>query len=228
MNKITDVFFDLDHTLWDFDKNSEITYDIIFEKNNIDVDLGTFLEAYKPINLSLWKSYREERISKEELRFSRLKKTFNAVDFDASDNLINLVASDYIKYLSKQVHLIDGAKEILNYLKPNYKLHIITNGFQEVQQHKLKNTELDSYFEVVVNSEMAGVKKPHPAIFEFALNKAQVNPEQSIMIGDSIEADIEGAQNMNIQTILFNYHQETVLDKKIKVVNSLSEIKKYL
>ncbi|NQY04723.1 MAG: noncanonical pyrimidine nucleotidase, YjjG family [Flavobacteriaceae bacterium] len=228
LDKIKHIFFDLDHTLWDFDKNSEITYGIIFKKRNIDLLVDKFLEIYLPINTALWKLYRDEKIDKYELRYERLRQSFDAMNYPIEDDVINTIAEDYIFYLSKQKHLIVGAMDLLEYLKPKYKLHIITNGFQEVQNHKLNNSELASFFDVIVNSEMAGVKKPHPQIFELALKKANANLEDSIMIGDSLEADVYGALQYGFDAILFDYHNDKEASSDIKIVKELKEIKQYL
>jgi putative hydrolase of the HAD superfamily len=227
-HKITDVFFDLDHTLWDFDKNSKTSYQIIFEKRNIALCLDTFLKVYLPLNRQLWEKYQDDRITKEMLRYDRLKGTFDQLGYEISEELVHQIADDYIFYLSKQQLLIEGAIALLDYLRPHYNLHIITNGFQEVQEFKLANSGLDTYFGVVVNSEMAGVKKPNKIIFHYALDQAQVSAEHTIMIGDSLTADVLGALNVGMDAILFNYHKETEVAEGIKVVHSLLEIKSLL
>ena len=223
MEHITDIFFDLDHTLWDFDKNSEITYKIIFNKLNIDVSLGAFLKEYKGINKNLWKLFREELIDKETLRYRRLKETFTKINIELPDELLFKIAHEYIYHLSKQIHLLDGTIALLEYLSPKYTLHIITNGFAEVQEGKLNNTNLAAYFEVIVNSEMAGVKKPNPIIFEKAITLANVSKENSLMIGDCFEADVLGALNFGMDAICYNYHKED-LPNHIKQVNNLEEL----
>ncbi|NQY28739.1 MAG: noncanonical pyrimidine nucleotidase, YjjG family [Flavobacteriaceae bacterium] len=223
MKHITDIFFDLDHTLWDFDKNSKITYKIIFDELKIKVSLGQFLEAYTDINKKLWKLFREEKIDKETLRYRRLKDTFTKISIHVSDKVLFEIADLYVYHLSKQTHLLDGTIKLLEYLKPKYTLHIITNGFAEVQEGKLNNTNLASYFNVVVNSEMAGVKKPNSIIFEKALSLANVTKETSLMIGDSLEADVFGALDFGIDAICYNYHNED-LPSHIKYVNHLEEL----
>jgi len=223
MKHITDIFFDLDHTLWDFDKNSEITYKIIFDELKIDVSLIQFLGAYTTINKNLWKLFREEKIDKETLRYKRLKDTFTEIKVNVSDEILFKIANKYIYHLSKQTHLLDGTIKLLEYLKPKYTLHIITNGFAEVQEGKLSNTNLASYFDVVVNSEMAGVKKPNPIIFETALSLANVSKATSLMIGDSLEADVLGALNFGIDAICYNYHKED-LPIHVNYVNHLEEL----
>ncbi|MEX0361359.1 MAG: YjjG family noncanonical pyrimidine nucleotidase [Allomuricauda sp.] len=223
-NHITDIFFDLDHTLWDFERNSALTFEKILGRNKIDVNLDSFLKVYVPINLDYWKLYREDRITKDELRYQRLKKTFDALGAQVSDEHIHLLAHEYIQHLSTFTHLFPGTVEVLEYLSPKYNLHIITNGFQEIQEKKLKGANIDRYFEHVINSEEAGVKKPHPQIFHMALDRAKVSAENSLMVGDSLEADIQGAIAVGFQTLHFNAHNE-VHHKICPMINNLSEIK---
>jgi putative hydrolase of the HAD superfamily len=227
LNNITHVFFDLDHTLWDFDKNSALTFEKIFNQNNIDINLSEFLEVYLPINLSYWKLYREDKIDKSSLRYGRLNDTFTALDVKIKSRMIHKLSEDYITYLCTFNHLFDGTEEILEYLKPKYKLHIITNGFKEVQQGKLNKANINHYFETVTNSEMVGVKKPNPKIFHHALEKARAFPQNSIMIGDNLEADVLGAIDVGLDAICFNYHNENI-NNEIKEINCLLEIKNYL
>ncbi len=224
---ITDVFFDLDHTLWDFDKNSKLTFKYIFEKHNLDINLDKFITVYEPVNLKFWKLFRDEKISKEDLRYRRLKEVLEAVNYFASDDLINTLADDYITYLTNNNHLYSGTLELLEYLKPNYKLHIITNGFSNVQHNKMTKSGLAPYFETLIDAETVGVKKPNPTIFNYAINKANTTIENSIMIGDSLEADIEGALNIGLKAIYFNPNNKPV-SELIVSVNHLTKIKNYL
>ncbi len=227
INGIKHIFFDLDHTLWDFDKNSALTFQKIFDIHQLAVDTDTFLSVYEPINLNYWKMYREERINKKNLRYQRLRDTFDAVNFDVTDEIINKLSEDYIDYLTTFNHLFDGTIEILEHLYGNYELHIITNGFEEAQQRKIDNANISQYFKTITNSEAAGVKKPNPIIFNHALNVANANPGESLMIGDNYEADILGALDVGLDAILFNYHNYKDIDH-IKQVNHLSDLKIYL
>ena len=224
---ITDIFFDLDHTLWDFEKNSELTFRKIFHENHIAIQIDDFLSVYREVNLYYWKRYREEKITKEKLRYERLKKTFDELSYAVDDTMIHTLAEAYIKYLSTYTHLFKDTIAILNYLKPQYKLHIITNGFEEIQYKKMKNSNIHHYFTHVVNSESVGVKKPNPLIFEYALKKASVQPHKTIMIGDSLEADILGARNVGMKTIHYNTHNDAWHDHGI-IITNLLEIKQYL
>lgn len=225
--KVTDIFFDLDHTLWDFEKNSALTFQKIFGDNGLNITLEDFLEIYVPINLEYWKLYREERVSKAELRYQRLKRTFDQIGETVSDDMINILAHQYIEHLPSYNHLVPNTVQILEYLSPNYKLHIITNGFQEVQEKKLKGGNIHHYFQNIVNSETAGVKKPHPHIFELALDKAKVSPQNSLMIGDNLEADILGAKSVGMEVLHFNSNKESSHNECI-MINDLIEIKRIL
>lgn len=226
-SKIKHVFFDLDHTLWDFDKNSAFAFETIFKKHQLEIPLNQFLEIYIPRNQHYWKLYQINKISHEDLRFYRLHDVFEALQIPVSKELIELLSEEYINYLTTFNHLFDGAIEILDYLKPKYQLHIITNGFDFVQTKKLKNSNIEHYFSTITNSEMAGEKKPHSSIFNFALSLAKATPQESIMIGDSLEADIEGALNVGMQAVYFNISEEQI-KFDFPQINHLSEIKNYL
>jgi putative hydrolase of the HAD superfamily len=224
---ITDVFFDLDHTLWDFDRNSALAFKRLFQRHEIGVELVDFIEVYEPINFSYWKLYREDRVSKQDLRRGRFRDAFDVFGVEFSVDELDAMAVTYIDELPKDNHLLDGAWEVLEYLRPNYQLHIITNGFAEVQALKLQNSRIAQFFETVTSSEEVGLKKPHPVIFETAMDKASVKPDRSIMIGDTFEADILGAEKVGMDTLFFNYRKDNV-PETYKVVNQLTEIKLHL
>ena len=224
---ITDVFFDLDHTLWDFDKNSELTFEEIFNRNHPEIETKEFIEKYIPINQECWRLYQYDKITHEELRYNRLKNSFDAINYSISDQEIDKISEDYIQFLPDNNHLFDGTIEVLDYLKSKYNLHIITNGFAEVQFKKMNNSKITPYFLTVTNSEMAGVKKPNPIIFDYALDLAKAKKENSIMIGDSLEADVKGALDAGLDAIFFN-ENNTIIENHIKQINHLLELKKYL
>jgi putative hydrolase of the HAD superfamily len=223
---ISDIFFDLDHTLWDFEKNSALAFYKVFETHQLQIDIPLFLQIYEPINFQYWKLYRDEQITKQELRRGRLNDTFFRMGTSFPLDIIDSLAEAYIDFLPLNNHLFPGTIELLDYLKPNYRLHIITNGFEEVQTLKLRNSNIESYFQTVTNSERVGVKKPNPLIFQFALNQANSTPERSMMIGDNIEADILGAKAVGMHTLLFNPLGE--LHSEIIQTSNLLEIKNFL
>jgi putative hydrolase of the HAD superfamily len=228
MPQIEHVFFDLDHTLWDFEKNSDLTFQKIFQKQNLKIDLDAFLKIYKPLNIEFWRLYREEKITKSELRYQRLKKAFDAISYTIADDLIDVLAIEYIEHLPHFNHLFEGTFEILDYLKDKYKLHIITNGFEEIQAKKMQSSNILDYFDVIITSESVGVKKPNPKVFNYALEVANAKKENSIMIGDSVEADILGALNVGMQAIHCNFDGQSTKNHNFTTITSLLEIKQYL
>lgn len=227
LENIEHVFFDLDHTLWDFERNSALTFEHILKKNKVAISPDKFIEVYSPINFEYWSRYRNNLISKEVLRYGRLKDAFDVLGISVQEHLIHSLSEDYITYLSNYNHLFDGTLELLQYLKPKYKLHIITNGFEEVQHKKLKNSGIIKFFETIVTSEMAGVKKPHPKIFEYALKKANTSAEKSVMIGDNLEADINGANAIGFKTVYYDLFNNEIPNKQLKT-NNLLEIITFL
>ncbi|TRZ44248.1 YjjG family noncanonical pyrimidine nucleotidase [Robertkochia solimangrovi] len=226
-SEIRHIFFDLDHTLWDFNRNSALAFHEIFKLNELELSLEEFLEVYEPINERYWKLYREDRVSKEELRYSRLRLSFEHLKVKISDRVIKKLAEDYLTYLPTFNHLFEDAFEILNYLKYKYDLHIITNGFQEVQSAKLRNSGIESYFKIIMSSEFAGVKKPNPYIFKLAMKQAGAVPENSVMIGDNLDADVHGAISCGMAAIHYNPGKSEAIHG-IKQVFSLSEVKSML
>lgn len=204
LNNIKHIFFDLDHTLWDFERNSALAFQDIFKNKKIDLDVEAFLEVYQPINFKYWALYRNNKVTKEALRIGRLKESFELLNFNAQDTTLSELAEDYIVYLPNNNYLLEGSLEVLEYLKTKYKLHIITNGFEEVQHLKMQKSGISDYFESITTSEEAGVKKPHPQIFKKALEKSGAVAENSVMIGDNLEADVQGAQDFGMKAIYLN------------------------
>lgn len=225
--KIKHIFFDLDHTLWDFEANSNQSFKFIFNQYHINIDFEVFLQCYYPINEAYWKRFRENNVSKEDLRFGRLNDTFQKLKYRVNGGMIVTLSEAYINNLSNYNLLIDGTIEILNYLKPKYTMHIITNGFEEVQDKKMRKSGLNPYFENIITSEQVGVKKPDAAIFNYALLTCKAQAEESIMIGDNYEADVLGALNVGMDAVFCNF---TNYDnaKDIKSITQLNQLKKYL
>lgn len=232
MKHIKHIFFDLDHTLWDFDKNSALAFEIIFKEKFPQINIKDFIKVYMPINQECWRLYQLDQISHEELRYNRLKHSFDAINTSISNLEIDFVSDRYLELLPEHNHLFDGAIEVLNYLNSKYDLHIVTNGFANVQDRKMKNSGLNPFFQTITNSENAGAKKPHFKIFETALNAAKATKENSIMIGDSWDADVMGAINFGINAIYFNpdklpFDKNAISSKtnQFSEIHSLIEIK---
>lgn len=230
MKKIKAVFFDLDHTLWDFDRNSEEAIQELAENLKLKEKgvpgLDEFMNVYRKINHEMWDAYHRHAISKEELRtgrFSRSLATFGIHDADLSEQM----ATEYIAISPHKTNLFPGALDVLEYLKEKYRLHIITNGFREVQYIKIKKSGLHQFFEGIHISEEIGFKKPEPEIFHHAVLKAETVTEHCIMIGDNLETDIQGALNAGIQPVWFN-PQKLSSPSGLKSISHLEEIKNIL
>ena len=221
------VFFDLDHTLWDFDVNSRLAFENVFKKHKIALTIDDFLEVYVPVNENYWKLYQENKVSSEKLRYGRLKESFDLLQIMLHEDQIFNMSDDYLQFLPTHNRLLEGPVDLLEYLKSKYKLHIITNGFKKVQHEKLTNSKISSYFETITTSEDAGVKKPHRLIFEKAMAEAGALPEESVMIGDNFEADILGAEKIGMQAILYNYYKREFSKDYLQVLE-MKQIAAYL
>ncbi len=226
---ITDIFIDLDHTLWDFDTNSKSAFEKLLKKHQIPIHINTFLEIYEPVNRQYWEQYSKQQKTKTEVKFGRLTDTFKILKIDISRQIIEVMAVDYLDFLKRESVLMDGAIELLDYLKNKYRLHILTNGFVEVQSDKIRFSGLDSYFEHLITSEATGKLKPHPDIFKYALQKAGTFAHQSYMIGDNFQSDVLGARNVGMHAIHFDPDETSEVDFMIiPKVKHLSEIKEIL
>lgn len=222
------VFFDLDRTLWDFDAAAEVAFERIYDTYHLK-ELGIpsaheFHEVYHPLNEHLWELYREDKITKADLNQTRFLKPlehYGIHDTALADHL----SEDYVYWSPRIVRLVPGTMELLDYLKPKYHLHLVTNGFQEVQHTKLGLSGLEPYFETRTVSEEVGVKKPNPEIFRYALRKAQATAEESLMIGDEMAVDIDGARAAGIDTVFFNPTGQEETGQRTYEVRSLLEIK---
>ncbi|MDA7803692.1 YjjG family noncanonical pyrimidine nucleotidase [Crocinitomix sp.] len=207
MKDIKHIFFDLDHTLWDFDKNSsEALSELFFELalNEEIENLTEFIAIYQRINAKYWNLYNHGKVTKEQVRNDRFIETLNHFEVRNAVERSKILGTRYIETSPHKTHLFPDAHETLTYLQSKYKLHIITNGFSEVQHIKLHNTKLKDYFDMILCTEEVGVNKPHPLVFETALAKTKAKSFESIMIGDNPETDILGAKNCGFSTVLFN------------------------
>lgn len=231
MKSYKHIFFDLDRTLWDFDAAAEVAFERIYEKYELK-KLGIpsahdFHEVYHPLNERLWELYRADKITKDDLNRSRFLKPlehYGIHDIELADHL----STDYVYYSPRIVRLVPHTMELLDYLKPKYHLHLITNGFQEVQHTKLGGSGLEPYFETLTVSEEVGVKKPNPEIFLFALKKAGATAQESLMIGDEMAVDIDGARAAGIDQIFFNPSGTDTLGERTFEVRTLLEIREIL
>ncbi|MFV0522366.1 MAG: YjjG family noncanonical pyrimidine nucleotidase [Mangrovibacterium sp.] len=204
-HKYKHLFFDLDHTLWDFKTNSAESMRCCLEQLQILNQLPSFeifFDFYEQVNDRLWEEYRQGITSKAELSERRFSEPFTHFE------ITHVKAEDanelYLKFMGEQKKLFPGCVHMLDMLREQgYLLHIISNGFIEVQMRKLQSAGIDSYFQSVTLSEMVGSPKPKPAVFEYALKNSNARKTQSIMIGDDWKNDVLGAINFGMDTILF-------------------------
>jgi putative hydrolase of the HAD superfamily len=203
------LFFDLDHTLWDFDANSRHTLQHLYETLELQTrgvdDFDRFHRQYLGHNERLWERYRKGFIKQEELRVKRM--WLSLLDFKIADEtLAKTLSVQFLDLLPTRNQLFPHTREILEYLQDKkYQLHLITNGFEEVQHHKLRAANLTPFFQHVITSEKANALKPHRAIFEHALTASGASVSESIMIGDSLEVDIKGAFEAGMDQIHVNH-----------------------
>ncbi|MFT5582169.1 MAG: putative hydrolase of the HAD superfamily, partial [Psychromonas sp.] len=201
------IFFDLDRTLWDFEKNSKNALKALYKKHVKPLTKISFLhfhKEYKKINAELWADYGKKKITKTDLRINRFTNSFSKIGIE-NPNTAQVLSEEYIKTSPFQTILMPQAIETLKTIKQRgYHLHILTNGFKEVQHIKLRESGLLPYFETIVCSEESGYSKPDPRVFEFALQKANAKRQTSLMIGDDYTADYKGALSYGIKAIYFN------------------------
>lgn len=237
--KYTRIFFDLDNTLWDFEKNSKVAMESSFKYFKLkeqDVIFKDFFKIYSHHNKVLWAAYRKREVLKKDLIRQRFQLTFDELHIN------KLVPEEmnehYLNEMPKQKLLNEGALEVLEFLKSKrYKLFIITNGFREVQHKKLQSSGLMPYFEKVFISEEIKTPKPGREIFEYAIKSANAKKSESLMIGDDWEVDILGASNFGIDSVYYSPYKKTNSDlshenniascKTYKIIN-LKELKDLL
>ncbi|UPT68437.1 MAG: YjjG family noncanonical pyrimidine nucleotidase [Sphingobacteriales bacterium JAD_PAG50586_3] len=227
MTGIKHIFFDLDHTLWDFNTNVEITLREMFVKYNLGKHISSpevFIAEYRFQNERYWNLYIDGKITKKHLRTVRYRKTLEV--FGIKDKaMAEQMGTDYIVLSPLQSACFPNCHATLDYLKEKYSLHIITNGFEEVQTVKVKSSGIDHYFDNLITSEKAGALKPHRKIFDYTMKLLNATADECIMIGDEPTKDIQGAHNAGIRAIYFNPAGE-VLDgvHSISNLNQLMEI----
>ena len=207
MKNYSDIFFDLDNTLWDFDRNSAEVLEELFHKYNL-IDLGVpsfeiFLDKYRNRNEMMWEQYRLGKIDKITLRDKRFSLTFWDIGLDA-DLAPPELSEEYLRISPTKNYLFPHAHEVLAELKKKYPLHIITNGFEEAQHIKLKSADLLKYFSNIIISEHTGYKKPDVRIFNYAAESANASDTNCIMVGDGLLIDILGAKEAGWDTVYFN------------------------
>ncbi|MEA2106541.1 MAG: YjjG family noncanonical pyrimidine nucleotidase [Bacteroidota bacterium] len=226
MKKYKNIYFDLDRTLWDFDSNAKETFQDIYEKHELHKifnNFDNFYNTYVKHNKRLWKIYRDGKIKKSVLTFKRFALTLE--EFGVKDEgLAKIIGQDYIEISPTKKRLFPGTYETLEYLENKYNLYIITNGFNEVQFTKLKNSKLDTFFKKIFTSENAGAQKPNAKIFEHALKSVNARKKESVMIGDDLDTDIIGAKKFGLDQVYFNPQGKKHSEDITHEITSLKEL----
>ena len=225
------LFFDLDHTIWDFDRNSAESLVELYDTFRLaDAGIASaaeFSRHFVAINRKLWADYDRDLITHTYIRQNRFPLVFQALGVDPSVIDADLNA-EYLHRLPRKPHLLDSARDILDYLKGRYTMHIITNGFAEIQAVKMDSAEISHYFTHVVSNGVVDAKKPNPAIFRYALTLSGASVAESLMIGDSYEADILGAKGIGMDTVFYNTAGAVVADPPTYDIRHWNELKAIL
>jgi len=225
------LFFDLDRTLWDFDSSALHTFERLFETYKLYdfgiADLDIFYQTYNEHNDKLWTEYRNGNLQKEVLRDLRFRETLKAFDID-NEKLVRQLSHDYLYFSPRTVYLFPHTIEVLEFLKKDYKLYLITNGFEEVQHIKINEAGIAGFFEKMITSEAAGVKKPDPLIFSYAMQQCNTLKAESLMIGDDLPVDILGAQAFGMDQVFFNPQKQQHAESPTYEITSLIELKDIL
>ena len=228
LSKYRHLFFDLDHTLWDFDSNAKESLVELYKLFELDrkliMQFEEFYATYLKHNTNLWDRYQKGYVTSDDLKWKRMWRTL--LDFKIADEaLAKEMSAQFLEILPTKKKVFDYTFEILEYLThKNYSIHIITNGFEKTQWSKLNNSNLSKYFTHVITSEISNSVKPKKEIFEYALNKTNGILEECIMIGDNLDADIQGAINAGMDTIFVNHIKANCLLKPTYTIHHLREL----
>jgi len=228
VSPIKHIIFDLDHTLWDFNRNSKETLKVLFDRHNLErktkAPFNTFLVTYYSVTNILWQKYDHKEITKNELRQLRLREVFSTLGF-MDDLLASKIEKEYLSICPDKPHLINGTIELLDYIKTKkYPIYLLTNGFKDIQLRKIKASKIDHYFDQVCTSETSGYSKPDRRAFDYLLNKIKAEPNECLMIGDNLSTDIEGSSAIDMQNIYLNPTKIVHQGKPTFEVSSLNEI----
>lgn len=231
--KYKDLFIDFDDTLYDTYGNAVIALRETFEAFHLEryyQDPQVFYDAYWAANIDLWKRYSKGEISRPFLIVERFRRPLSVGDgLNVTEQLCLEMSDKFLDFCSSKPGVVEGAHELMDYLRSRgYRMHMCSNGFHEVQYKKLAACGLRDYFNTIILSEDAGVNKPSPLYFDYALKMSEADKDATLMIGDNLQTDIEGAHNAGLDTILFNRWGVAPSTVPTYVVDRLLDIKKIL
>ncbi|WP_055150135.1 YjjG family noncanonical pyrimidine nucleotidase [Jiulongibacter sediminis] len=225
------LFFDLDHTLWDFETNAKECLLEIFEHHsfhNFGLEFETFFNCFSQINRELWTQLEQNKITHDTIRLQRFKMTLDQLGAESDLTQSEEYNQHFLDLLPNKKGLIENCVEVLDQLKNNYHLHILSNGYHEIQLKKLKNSGIDHYFGEIITNDRAGARKPDRAIFDFAITTAKAKKEDALMIGDSLDADIDGAEKAGMNAIHFDEYDRHKAKPGVPKIKQLTELLHYL
>ncbi|MBT9393468.1 YjjG family noncanonical pyrimidine nucleotidase [Hymenobacter sp. NST-14] len=229
--KYRHLFFDLDHTLWDFETNADETLRHLFAEHNISrhgVSVEKFIKEYSDINHGLWRLYQGGKINQQQLRATRFPRTFLKLGLTEADSPPTL-SEEFTNLLPHKTAVFPYTHEVLDYLRDQgYALHLITNGFRDIQHLKLQASNLLPYFQEIITSECCGHLKPDPRIFAHALERTGAVAAESLMVGDNLECDVLGAYNAGLDQVYFNPEKRRHFNQVTYEISCLSELKEIL
>lgn len=230
--KYKHLFFDLDHTLWDFDTNAGLCIEEMYHEFDLKSKgiptFDDFLGSYNQHNAALWRGYEKGNITSTDLKWKRMWQTI--LDFKIADRaLANAMSDFYIKILPLKEKVYDHTYDVLEYLKEKgYQLNVLTNGFETTQRGKLESSHLTNYFDHIITSESANSAKPQVEIYRYAMDKAAADVDNSLMLGDNLEADIAGAVNVGMDSVFVNLSKREVQHKATYEIRKLEELEELL
>jgi putative hydrolase of the HAD superfamily len=229
--KYRHLFFDLDHTLWDFEKNANETLHTLYAQHDFarfsTFSVDEFVQVYSDINHALWRMYQSNKITQPQLRDLRFSRTLAKLGVP-DDQVPPNISAEFTDLLPLKSAVFPYTHEVLDYLKPKYRLHLITNGFNDIQGIKLASSNLTHYFEEVITSEQSGCLKPDPRMFRHALERTGATAAESLMIGDNLECDVLGAYNAGIDQVYFNPDKRRHFNQITHEISCLSELRSFL
>ena len=225
------LFFDLDHTLWDFERNADETLRTLFERHDLGrhgtFTVEQFIARYQDINHALWRLYQANKITQTQLRATRFVRTLTRLGVPENEVPAD-ISAHFTELLPLKKAVFPHTHETLAYLQTKYELHLITNGFNDIQYRKLESSDLTKYFGQIITSEQSGCLKPDPQMFAHALQAAGATAPESLMVGDNLECDVLGAYNAGIDQVYFNPARRGHRMQITYEIASLAELREFL
>jgi len=224
------LFFDLDHTLWDFETNANETLATLYDRHALarhGIRLPDFNRVYNEVNHALWRLYQANKVTQIQLREIRFVRTLGKLGMAAAD-VPPTLSAEFTDILPEKSAVFPHTHETLEYLRGKYTLHLITNGFEDMQHRKLTSSNLKQYFDQIITSEHSGHLKPDPRMFAHALQAAGARAPESLMVGDNLECDVLGAHNAGIDQVYFNPARRRHFVQTTYEISSLDELRAFL